>query len=96
MDRDPLALSRCRWRRGWGKGLQWEAVGVCVCGAGVGPWGSEGQACKTHLSLATGLHVAPGTEWPAGCCLATSHDGGTDFHPVQLGMLRNSLQGFWC
>lgn len=58
---------------------------MCVWGGGAGPWGSEGQACKTLLSLDTGLHVAPGTKWPADRCLDTSHDGGTDFHPVQLG-----------
>lgn len=51
-------------------------VSVCVGGRGVGPWSSEGQACKTHPSWATRLHVAPGTEWPADLCLATSHDGG--------------------
>ena len=54
-------------------------VCVCVCvsvGGGVGPWSSEGQACKTHPSLATRLHAAPGTEWPAALSVATSPDRG--------------------
>ena len=32
-----------------------------MCVWGVEPWSSEGQAWKTHPSLATCLHAAPGT-----------------------------------
>lgn len=94
----PLALPRCRWRRGWGKGLQGEVVCVCVCQreAGWDPGALKGRHARLSLPWppASTQPLEPSSLLPSVWPPPLTR--GTDFHPVQLGMLRNSRQGSWC
>ena len=73
-------------------------VCVCVCRweAGWDPGALKGRHARHTLPWppASTQPLAPSgllpSAWPPPLT------GGTDFHPVPLGMLRNSRQGSWC